>query len=128
MEDVAEYPGMHSDRPGTTPKSRILGELPFHVQEMKKMGWRCMARVWWRKRETLEYMTGQPGPTARPIGADFPLIPRGPSVIDFIKPSEPAQFLSLFYPARADRPLSFGGPSTTQRFKPDRTALFLVRF
>ena len=38
MEDVAEYPGMRLDRPGTTPKSRILGELPLHGQEMKEIG------------------------------------------------------------------------------------------
>jgi len=78
------------------------------------------------KKETLEYMTGQFGPTARLTGADCLPVPRGPSAVDFINPSESAQFLSLFCPAKANRPLSSGGPSATQRFKPDRTALFLT--
>ena len=85
-----------------------------------------MARVWWRKRKPLDYMTGQLGPTARPTGVGCPPIPREPSYVDFINPSESAQFLSLFCPAKPDCPLSSGGPSATQRFKPDRTALFLT--
>ena len=92
-----------------------------------------MARVWWRKRKPLDYMTSQPGPTARPTGADCLPVPRGPSAIDFINPSESAQFLSLFYPTKPDRPLSsgglfMGGPSALPKINcPDFYPLFPIR-
>ena len=35
VEELAESPGMRSDRPGTTPKCPFLGD-PFHVLEKER--------------------------------------------------------------------------------------------
>ena len=75
VEELAESPGMRSDRPGTTPKCPFLGD-PFHVLEKERESLRDVPNNARRPSPTRD----PNGRTVHWVGADRP---RGPSHFPF---------------------------------------------